>query len=389
LLVGKGRWSRPMPRIIVNVRPHARDAAAQWEELAARAAPNVFMHPAALNAVHAAKFAKLHVLLAWDADAEPQRLVGLWALRERRIAPLLPAFLAAPPYDYAFVSSPVVDPAHMDEVMAAFLAAIARDPALPNVVRLKYLDGECETYAPIMRALAARGSETLQLSERARPFASKAFGLKHSGSTRKKLRQDWNRLGALGAVDIVNAREPGGVRAAFELFLALEAGSWKGARGTALLSKKADAAFARRLLGDLAGSEAASVALLRVDGRSIAAQVLLYCGGTAYTWKTAFDAGFAKYSPGALLVDKMTEQLFAAGIEAIESCSPDGSFMAQLWAGRRATVDLLVDVGSRKSLGFALAALGERGYARLREARNRLRAVPWLAARRKAAVVAR
>jgi hypothetical protein len=88
----------------------------------------------------------------------------------------------------------------------------------------------------------------------------------------------------------------------------------------------------------------------------------------------AFDAEYGKYSPGALLVDKVTEQLFATtSIEAIESCSPDGSFMAQLWARRRATVDLLVDVGARKSLGFTMAAIGERGYAQLRRLRNSVR----------------
>ena len=61
----------------------------------------------------------------------------------------------------------------------------------------------------------------------------------------------------------------------------------------------------------------------------------------------------------------------------MKSCSPEGSFMSQLWDGRRATVDLLADVGERKSLGFTAVVLGERGHARLREWRNRLRAMSW------------
>src|SRR4030095_10523317 len=129
------------------------------------------------------------------------------------------------------------------------------------------------------------------------------------------------------------------------------------------------------MIGDLAGQENASVGLLRVERKPVAAQVLLYCDNTAYTWKTAFNAEYGRFSPGALLVDKITEQLFAmTTIEAIESCSPDGSFMAPLWAGRRATVDLLVDVGPRRSFGFAMAAIGERGYAQLRRLRNSVRA---------------
>jgi CelD/BcsL family acetyltransferase involved in cellulose biosynthesis len=368
-----------MGRIEVEIGVPGADIAEHWDRLARRAAVNVFMSPAALNAASATRFAKVHVLRAWDGTSEPRQLVGLWAFEERGIAPLWPAFLAAPPYDYAFVSTPVVDPAMMDEVIAAFFDAIERSPALPNVLRLKFLDAESEAYRAMLRALSRRASQTLTLSERQRPFLAGQSELKRSGSTRKKLRQDWNRLSALGAADVVNDRTSSAVRDAFEMFLTLEAGSWKGAHGTALLNDTKDATFARRLIGDLAEQRNASVALLRIDGRAIAAQVLLYCGTMAYTWKTAFDAEYAKYSPGALLVDKVTEELFSAhGITAIESCSPEKGFMAQLWSGRRATVDLLVDVGARRSLNFALAALAERGFTQMKHLRDRLRAISWL-----------
>jgi CelD/BcsL family acetyltransferase involved in cellulose biosynthesis len=352
--------------------------AAPWEDLIRRASSNVFMNPVALRAACDTKFADVHMLLAWEDGAEPRKLVGVWALQQRKVAPLWPTLLEALPYNYAFLSSPVVDPAFVAQVIPAFLAAIEHDPALPNVLSLKDLDAESPSYAAIVAALAAHGSAQLKLSESARPVATRELGVKKSGSTRKKLRQDWNRLSALGAVDVVNDRSPGEIGQAFEAFLALEAGSWKGAQGTALLCDPADAAFVRRLVGDLAARHNASVALLRVDGKAIAAQVLMYCGPTAYTWKTAFSSEYAKYSPGALLIDKITEELFATpGIETIDSCSAEGSFMAQLWAGRRTMVDLLVDVGAGQSLGFTLEAGRQRGYHRLRELRNRLRAWSW------------
>ena len=81
----------------------------------------------------------------------------------------------------------------------------------------------------------------------------------------------------------MNRRTPGEFAEAFEVFLAMEAGSWKGAQGTALLSDAKDAAFARRRVHDLAAGQNASVALLRVNGTAIAAQVVLYCGRTGYT----------------------------------------------------------------------------------------------------------
>ena len=361
----------------------------QWDELVTRASSNVFMDPAGLAAATNTKFAKIYMLLAWDEGQTPRKLVGVWALQMRKIAPFWPALLEALPYNYAFLSSPVVDPHFIDDVIPAFFAAIEKNPELPNVVNLQSLNAESPAYDAIVKALRARGGEQLKLSGNARPFVTKEFGVKRSGSTRKKLRQDWNRLSALGTVDIGNDRTPGGAQEAFETFLTLEAGSWKGARGTALLCDKHDAAFVRRLIRALAEQRHASVALLRIDGRAIAAQVLMYCGATAYTWKTAFDAEYAKYSPGALLIDKVTEELFSTpGIDAVDSCAAEESFMGQLWAGRRNMVDLLIDVGPGKSLAFAGEAGRQYGYRQLRELRNRLRTAASAARPKKASLAA-
>jgi hypothetical protein len=364
--------------ISVSICSPSMNIAAAWTELTKRASPNVFMNPAALTAASEIDFAQICVLLAWEEGEAPRKLVGVWALQMRKIAPFWPALLEALPYNYAFLSSPVIDPAFIGDVIAAFFAAIEKNPALPNVVNLQSLNAESPDHDAIIKALAARGGEQLRLSENARPFVTREFGVKRSGSTRKKLRQDWNRLSTLGAVDIVNERAPGAVREAFEVFLALEADSWKGAQGTALLCDEKDAVFVRRLVSGLAEQGNASVALLRVDGSAIAAQVLMYCGTMAYTWKTAFNSDYAKYSPGALLIDKVTEEIFATpGIDAIDSCSAEGSFMAQLWTARRNMVDLLIDVGPGKSLGFTMEAGRQFGYRHLRDLRNRLRAGIW------------
>jgi CelD/BcsL family acetyltransferase involved in cellulose biosynthesis len=365
--------------ISVSICSPDNGIAAEWADLTRRASPNVFMDPAALTAAHETKFAKVCVLLAWDEGAVQRKLVGVWALRTRKLAPFWPAWLEALPYNYAFLSSPVIDPAFIDDVVPEFFAAIRKNPVLPNVINLQSFNAESPDYDAIVKALAARGGEQLRFCENARPFVTREFGVKRSGSTRKKLRQDWNRLSGLGAVDIVNDRTPGAVSEAFEAFLALELDSWKGDRGTALLCDEKDAAFVRRLIGSLAEQHNASVALLRIGGRAIAAQVLMYCGTTAYTWKTAFHADYAKYSPGALLIDKVTEELFStSGIDAIDSCAAEGSFMAQLWAGRRNMVDFLIDLGPGKSVGFRIEAMRQVGYRRIRALRDRLRADGWI-----------
>ena len=358
--------------ISVTIDSPNPDIGPPWDDLIRRASSNVFMNPAALMAACETSFASIAVLLAWEEGAAPRKLVGIWALQVRKVAPLWPAVLEALPYNYAFLSSPVVDPAFIDEVIPAFFAAIENSPSLPKVVSLKSFDAECPSYPALLTVLAGRGIAPLILSETARPFVTREFGVKRSGSTRKKLRQDWNRLSALGTVDVVNDRTPDAARQAFEIFLALEKASWKGAQGTALLSDSQDAAFVRRLFDALAAEWNASVALLRVDGKAVAAQVLMYCGTTAYTWKTAFDVKYSKYSPGILLIDRITDELFAGpDIVAINSCAAEDSFMAQLWAGRRIMVDILVDVGPGKSLGYRMEAGRQLGYQRLRTLRGR------------------
>jgi CelD/BcsL family acetyltransferase involved in cellulose biosynthesis len=360
--------------ISVTIDSPSLDVAPQWDDLVQRASSNVFMNPAALQAVHDTGFAKIVMLLAWEQGAAPRKLVGAWGLQLRKAAPLLPAVLEALPHYYAFLSSPVVDPAFADEVIPAFFAAIEHSVELPNVVSLKQFDAEYPSHASMLKVFSQRGIEPLMLSETSRPFVTREFGVKKSGSTRKKLRQDWNRLSSLGTVDVVNSRDPKDVEQAFETFLAMEKASWKGEQGTALLSDSNDAVFVRRLLHNLAARRDASVALLRVDGAIVAAQVLMYGGSTAYTWKTAYDAKFSKYSPGTLLVDRVTEELFAgAEIQAINSCAAEDSFMGQLWAGRRAMVDMLFDIGPGKSLGYRIEAGRLLGYERLRKLRNRVR----------------
>jgi CelD/BcsL family acetyltransferase involved in cellulose biosynthesis len=364
----------PTLTVSVTIDSPNLDLGAQWDDLVQRASSNVFMNPAALTAVCETNFASIRMLLAWDEGAGSRKLVGVWALQLRKLAPFWPVVLEALPYNYAFLSSPVVDPAFADEVIPAFFAAIERSPLLPNVVNLKSFDAETPSHAAMMKALIGRGAQPLVLSETARPFVTREFGVKRSGSTRKKLRQDWNRLSALGTVEIVNDRTPAGVEQAFETFLTMEKASWKGEQGTALLSDAHDAVFVRRLLYNLAARQDASVALLRVNGEAIAAQVLMYCGTTAYTWKTAFDATFSKYSPGTLLIDRITEELFAGpDIMAINSCAAEESFMAQLWTGRRTMVDMLIDIGPGRSLGYRMEAGWQLGYQGLRDLRERLR----------------
>lgn len=372
--------SEAVGRVVVEVSTAELDLGAAWRDLAGRAAPNVFMDPVMTNAARAAGFSETVVLTAWDQASTPARLVGMWVLRRAAVTPIGPAFLAGPPNDYAFVSNPVIDRAHLDTVMAIFLETVAREPSLPKVIRLRYLDAGAETYPALVRAAEARGATAAILGGRERAYALRGAATKATGVTRRKLGQQRRRLEAKGAVSFRNERSPERAKAAFEDFLALEATSWKADRGTALLSDAGSAQFARTFFAGLAAEERASVALLTLDGKAIAALAMLYDGAVAYTWKVAFDPREGRNSPGALLSDSVTETMLAnEGIAEIDSCSPEPGYLERLWTGRRLTVDLLIDVGPRKSPTFTLVAMRVRGHIALRSIRDRVRG--WLSRR--------
>lgn len=342
---------------------------APWEDLAPFA-HNAFMQPAALKAAADTMLAVISVLVAWDMSVEPARLVGLWAMQSKQL--LFWHFLEMLPYEYAFLSTPVINPAYAEEVMPAFLAAVARDKSLPDTMLLRDLDATGSEHGALEHAL--RGHARLDLRRDQRPVATRESGIKRSGSTRKKLKQDWNRLAATGPVEVVNLREPAAAREALEIFLAMEAASWKGKSGTALLNDPKDAAFARRLIGDLAARGDASVALLKVDQQPIAAQVLLYCGRTAYTWKISFDPEFSRYSPGALLVDRvMTDLLDSGAVDTVDTCARGDSFMAQVLSARKPMVDMVTSARPGLSLGYLAVATYFRGRELMKSWRGRLR----------------
>ena len=271
-------------------------------------------------------FAQVHVLIAWRRAA---RWSDFWALRERRIAPFW-HFLAAPPYRLRIRGEPGDRSGasrHRDAGVPrrdrGRREPAERDPA--QAARRRCADGSRRSWRRSRRAAA----RCCKLSERARPFSA----ADPSASAPARRARSCGRTGTGSARSArsrsrtIATRTPCARRSRSSSISSSAAGRARTA--PRCCADDDDAAFTRALIARARRRDGgASVALLRVDGRPIAAQVLLYGGGTAYTWKTAFDAEFAKFSPGALLIDKVTDALFAGGIAQVESCSADGSFMA-------------------------------------------------------------
>ena len=89
----------------------------------------------------------------------------------------------------------------------------------------------------------------------------------------KELRRQRHRLSDHGAVRFDVARTPRAVAVALETFLALEAGGWKGQRGTALSQHAGDAAFIRRATSAMAETGRCEIVTLHAGGTAVAGEI--------------------------------------------------------------------------------------------------------------------
>jgi hypothetical protein len=160
----------------------------------------------------------------------------------------------------------------------------------------------------------------------------------------RELRRQWNNLSKEGTLAYSVARRPDEIRFRLEEFLALEASGWKGRERSAMIMDRFRAAFAREAVTNLAEADSVRIHTLDLNGRAIAAIVVLLMAGEAYAWKTAYDERYAKFSPGKLLVAELTEwHLDDANIVRSDSCAvPDHPVMSRLWQEREEMGTLVI-----------------------------------------------
>jgi CelD/BcsL family acetyltransferase involved in cellulose biosynthesis len=152
----------------------------------------------------------------------------------------------------------------------------------------------------------------------------------------RELRRQWRKLDELGELAYNVARQPGEIRLRMEEFLLLEASGWKGKARTAMIADRYRAAFAREAVTNLAETDSVRIHTLDLGGAAIASMIVFISGGEAYTWKTAYDEAYGRFSPGKLLLAELTEwHLEDANIVRSDSCAtPDHPVMSRFWEER-------------------------------------------------------
>ena len=241
------------------------------------------------------------------------------------------------------LGTPLVDAEDAAETLDNLLEALGGGgTGLPSILVLPdlRLNGP---FAQLMRAVAIGRNLPVTVTDTyRRPMLESLLDgqayLQHAISPEhfRELRRQWRRLDRLGELNYSVARQPADIRLRMEEFLLLEASGWKGKSRTAMINDRYRAAFAREAIANLAETDGVRIHTLDLDGRAIASMIVFLAGGEAYTWKTAYDEDFAKYSPGKLLVAELTEwHLDDANIARSDSCAvPDHPVMSRFWEER-------------------------------------------------------
>lgn len=181
------------------------------------------------------------------------------------------------------------------------------------------------------------------------------------GKKRKELRRQHARLAEQGALTFERQTgDEGDVAQWIKDFLALEQRGWKGTSGSAMASAPATASLFSKALAGAATLGKLERLALSLDGRRIAMLANFLTPPGSFSFKTAFDEDFARYSPGVLLQRENLALLSRPEVSWCDSCAaPDHPMIDSLWTERRPIGRISVAIGgkARRSLFEILLAL--------------------------------
>lgn len=358
--------------------PAALDPAfvSAWRRLAdAASEPNVFHAPdflipaiANCDALHRARIAAMYSdgQLCGLMPLGSERHYGRWPVRHSQNWR----------HPNCFLGTPLVRAGHETAFWHSLLANLDRTPGAGLFLHLYGIATDGPVYAALEQLCAQqrRACDIVLAEERAMLATDLPGQTYYEQVVRKKKRKELarlrNRLAELGSLEVVQDCEDSTLDGWLAEFLALEQAGWKGRNGSAL----ADMAGTRRLF--MATCQAAHQAgrlhliAMRLDGRPIAMLVNFLSPPGGFSFKTAFDEDYARFSPGVLLQIDNLDILADHGLAWMDSCAAEGHPMIDsLWAERRhvGRVSVALKGFGRPAL-FGMFRAGERFMDRRRAA---------------------
>lgn len=172
---------------------------------------------------------------------------------------------------------------------------------------------------------AARGrGQLLQFNASGAPFVSIACSWdQYFQSLSSRRRQDYRRarrgLERLGKLEVeIRTPDAAAVEAGMAEAMRVEAASWKGREGSAMLTNPRLSGFFLQLATCLARLGQLRLCFLRLNGEAIAMQVAAVHGGRWWVLKIGYDERWAEHSPGIQLMWDVLREAFNLGLASFE-----------------------------------------------------------------------
>jgi CelD/BcsL family acetyltransferase involved in cellulose biosynthesis len=349
---------------------------AAWRDLGRRAVEaNVFAEPELVLAgiQHLREGRGAMLLLVWEGPASTAAggiLRGVFPVLMPRlgVARQIRAWSPAP----GSPAIPLVDQKAPADVIEAALAYLAARFARFTGLAFSHVptDG---AFASALRSAATRSRRELQPAESyRRPVLVSTAGGEGEPVRRRivdELREGRQRMSVLGNVEMDHARTARWVRDAVEELLVLDATEAAGRGGKALLQATGMASFIRIASRQLAHAGRCRIDLLRVDGRAVAAALILESEHEAWLWHLAADAALADLAPETQLVLDVTRtQIDRPGLTRTEACAGCRSPIIDTFWQEKIAADYVVAIRPRSSPATLAARLGNGLRRRLRSA---------------------
>ena len=294
------------------------DLDSDWDTLADRVGAPPFLRPGWFAAWHRAYGSgKLQVLRIREGD----RLVGVLPIELRDGATLSPTNTHTP------VFGAVAETADAERALAHRLLAEAR-----GRIEFAYVDSSSRLLDTLRETLrsggrSARRSVLTEVVARP-PYVATASGWDDylAGRPRKfvkDVRRRRRRLEEQGTVEVTVQSSVHGLTDALAEFVALEASDWKADTGTSIGSRGASRRFYAEIAHWAARRGWLRLIFLRLDGRPVAAEFDLECGGSLYALKCGFDSEYRSFGPGQLLTHDCLRMAFDGGLASYEFLGTD------------------------------------------------------------------
>jgi CelD/BcsL family acetyltransferase involved in cellulose biosynthesis len=367
------RDSAPWPLPAVTIKPcpgssfDRPERRPEWDALAAAAAePNPFYESwYLLPSLRALDPARECLVMRY---AEGAALAGLLPLvRQNRYYGRPIPHLSAWVHANCFLGAPLVAAGHERGFWEALLAWADTNAGRALFLHLPQLPLNGPLHSALIAICASQSRQTALVYREDRAMLASDqtpeayFEATLSAKKRKELRRQSARLAELGAVTFTRSLDTDGLVRWTDQFLALEHSGWKGAAGSALASHHATTTLFREALAGAAALGKLERLTLSLDGEPIAMLASFHAAPGAFSYKTAFDERFARYSPGVLLQRENLAVLSHPQVRWTDSCaSADHPMIDHIWRERRAIGRVSVAIGGKaRRAAFALLARAE------------------------------